>query len=385
MPSLSRLIRWLLITVLLAGGGYALWLRLRPQPVQVVVQAVEQGLVERLVANTRAGTIKACRQADLSPGVGGQISRLPVKKGDHVPADALLVEIWNNNLSAQIELTKSEGQAAAARAAALKQQVEKARRDAGRLKKLHVKAMNSDQDLDTAETQLAIHQAQYSAALADETTSRDRLQVLASEVERTRLLAPFAGVIAEVNGELNEYVTPSPPGIPTPPVVILLDNSCFYVSAPIDEVDAEAIKIDMPTRISLDAFGERSFEGRVRQIDNYVLDREKQARTVQVEVAFTTPADTENFLAGYSADVEIVIERHPNVLRIPSQAVLDGQRVFVFDPVERRLHERKIQTGLANWEVTEVNSGLKLGERVVLSTDQPGVKDMAVAASGTAP
>ena len=385
MPSFFRLLRWCLITALLAGTGYAVWSRLRPQPVQVVVQAVEQGLVERLVANTRAGTIKACRQADLSPGVGGQISRLPVKKGDHVPADALLVEIWNNNLNAQIELSKSEVLAAAARATALKQQVEKARRDAERLRKLHDKAMNSAQELDTAQTQLTVYQAQHAAALADERASRDRLQVLAAEFERTRLLAPFAGVIAELNGELNEYVTPSPPGIPTPPVVILLDTSCFYVSAPIDEVDAEAIKIGMPTRVSLDAFADKTFAGRVRQIDSYVLDREKQARTVQVEVEFTSPTETVNFLAGYSADVEIVIDSHPKVLRIPSQAVLDGQRVFVFDPLDRRLHERKIQTGLANWEVTEVKSGLNLGEQVVLSTDQPGVKDMAAATLGAAP
>jgi HlyD family secretion protein len=382
MIPFARIFRWLLVIALLTGLGLAVWSRMRPQPVRVVVHTVEFGMVERLVANTRAGTVKACRQADLSPGVGGQITRLPAKKGDRVSAGALLVEIWNDNLSAQIELTKSEGRAAAARATALRRQMEKADRDAERLKKLHGKAMSSDQDLDTALTQLAIYQSEHAAALADENTSSDRLLVLASEFERTRLLAPFAGVIAEVNGELNEYVTPSPPGIPTPPVVILLDTSCFYVSAPIDEVDAEAIKVDMPTRVSLDAFGTRSFGGRVRQIDPYVLDREKQARTVQVEVTFNTPAETENFLAGYSADVEIVIDSRANVLRIPSQAILDGKRVFVFDPIDRRLHERKISTGLANWEVTEVVSGLKAGEQVVVSTDLPGIKDMAAAISG---
>lgn len=382
---MARIIRWSLFLVILVGLGFAGWLRLRPPPVRVVVHTVAQGKVERLVANTRAGTVKACRQADLAPGVGGQITRLPIKKGDRVAEGALLVEIWNNNLLAQIELSKSEGRAAAARAAAIKLQVEKARRDTERLQKLHLKAMNSDQDLDNAQTQLAIRQAEYTAALADEHTSRDRLQVLSSELERTRLLAPFAGVVAEVNGELNEYVTPSPPGIPTPPVVVLLDTSCFYISAPIDEVDAEAIKVGMPTRISLDAFGTRSFAGRVRQIDPYVLDREKQARTVQVEVDFATPAEAGNFLAGYSADVEIVIDSRVNVLRIPSQAILNGQRVFVFDPHDRRLHERKIGLGLANWEVTEVVSGLALGEEVVMTTDQPGVKDLAAALSETKP
>lgn len=383
--SLARIIRWLLFVALCLGAGFAVWWRLRPQPVQVAVATVEQGLVERLVANTRAGTVKACRQADLSPGVGGQINRLPIKKGDRVEEGALLVEIWNKDLTAQVTLTESEGRAAAARAAALKQQAAKAERDVARLKQLHAKAMTSDEDLDKAQTQTAISQAQYAAALADERASHDRLQVLAAQLERNELIAPFAGIVAEVNGELSEYVTPSPPGIPTPPVVILLDTSCFYVSAPIDEVDAEAIKVGMAARISLDAFGERSFAGQVRQIDPYVLDREKQARTVQVEVGFDTPTETGGFLAGYSADVEVVIDRRPNVLRIPSQALLDGQRVFVFDPQGGRLQERKIGAGLANWSVTEVVSGLALGEQVVLSTDRPGIKDGAAAVVGAGP
>lgn len=383
--TLTRIMRWLVVISLCLGAGWALWWRMRPQPVRVVVGPVEVGLVERRVANTRAGTVKACRQADLSPGIGGQIAQLPIKKGDRVAEGALLLELWNKDLAAQAELARSEGLAAAARAEAIQQQLTKAKRDAERQRKLHVKALNSEEDLDNALTQLAIRQAEYHAALAEQRTSANRLQVLAAEMERSRLVAPFAGVIAEVNGELNEYVTPSPPGIAMPPVLILLDTTCYYVSAPIDEVDAEAIRVGMTARVSLDAFAARSLSGVVRQIDPYVLDREKQARTVQVEVSFTNPADTEHFLAGYSADVEILISSQDKVLRIPSQALLDGQRVFVFDPQDRRLRERKISTGLANWEVTEVVSGLAQGDLVVLSTDRPGVKDGAAAVSGEGP
>lgn len=382
---MGRIFRWLLFLLLLLALALGVWWRLRPQPLKVTVQAVEQGAVERLVANTRAGTVKACRQANLSPSVGGQIVRLPAKKGERVAAGALLLELWNDNILAQIELGKSEGQAAAARAAALGRQVEKAGRDAERLRKLRERAISSEQDLDAALSQLATREAEYAATLADEKSSRERLRVLAAELERTRLLAPFPGVIAEVNGELNEYVTPSPPGIPTPPALILLDTSCFYVNAPIDEVDAEAIQIGMATRITLDAFRERNFAGRVRRIDPYVVDREKQARTVQVEVEFTEPAESKSFLSGYSADVEIVIARRSNVLRIPSQALMAGQRVFVLDPQAGRLRERKIGTGLANWEVTEVTGGLEAGELVLLSTDLPGVREGAAAVRGGQP
>lgn len=372
----GRIVGWLFVIALATGVGWVVWQRMEPKPVRVIVTRVERGKVQRLVANTRAGTVKACRQADLSPGVGGQIAILPVKKGDQVKTGDLLVEVWNKDLAAQVTLTTSEGASAAARTRALLRQSELSQREAGRMKQLRATSAISVETLDQADTRAAIDQAQYRAALADEQVNRDRLNLLAAELERTRLLAPFAGIVAEVNGELNEYVTPSPPGIPTPPTVILLDTSCFYVSAPIDEVDAASITVGMAATITLDAFADRRFPGQVRRIDPYVLDREKQARTVEVEVSFSTPTDTARLLSGYSADVEIVIDSRDTVLFIPTQAMLDGgRRVFVLDEKSGRLHEREIAAGLGNWQVTEVISGLSENEQVVLTTDRPGVKD----------
>jgi HlyD family secretion protein len=181
--------------------------------------------------------------------------------------------------------------------------------------------------------------------------------------------------VAKINGELNEYVTPSPPGIPTPPPIELLDTSCFYVTAPIDEVDAPEVKINMDARVIMDAFGELNFSGRVRRIDPYVLDLEKQARTVDVEVEFVNPGETKDFLAGYSADVEIIIEVQQDTLRIPTQALLDGNRVFVFRERDGRLQEKDIKSGLSNWDNTQVIEGLQQDELVVISTDKPGLED----------
>lgn len=375
----ARIVGWFLAIALVFGVGWVVWQRVEPKPIRVLVAKVERARVQRLVANTRAGTVKACRQADLSPGVGGQIATLPVKKGDHVKAGDLLVEVWNKDLSAQVTLVTSEGAAAKARAGALRRQADLSRREANRMVQLRASGAVSIETLDQANTRADIDLAQYNAALADQQVSRDRLALLDAELERTRLLAPFAGIVAEVNGELSEYVTPSPPGIPTPPTVILLDTSCFYVSAPIDEVDAAAITVGMPATITLDAFAARRFSGLVRRIDPYVLDREKQARTVEVEVSFVAPSDTVALLSGYSADVEIVIDSRDNVLSVPTQAVLDGgRRVFVLDESSGRLRDQAITTGIGNWQVTEVVSGLSEGEQVVLSTDRPGVKDNAL-------
>jgi HlyD family secretion protein len=189
------------------------------------------------------------------------------------------------------------------------------------------------------------------------------------------LLAPFDGVIAKIEGELNEFVTPSPIGIQTPPAVDLIENDCYYVSAPIDEVDAAEVKVGMDTRISLDAFREKKFAGKVRRISPYVLDVEKQARTIDIETAFVDKDDFQDLLAGYSADVEIILATRADTLHIPTEAILDGRKVFVYEAGAKMVHQQEIKTGLANWAFTEILSGLKENQLVVVNVDKPGLQD----------
>ena len=79
--------------------------------------------------------------------------------------------------------------------------------------------------------------------------------------QRTVLVAPFDGTVAKIVGEVGEYSTPSPPGVATPPAIDLIDESCLYVKAPMDEVDAPKIKVGQPVRITLDALPEASLPG----------------------------------------------------------------------------------------------------------------------------
>jgi HlyD family secretion protein len=152
-----------------------------------------------------------------------------------------------------------------------------------------------------------------------------------------------------------------------------MDISCVYASAPIDEVDAPGIAIGMPVRIALDAFPERRFDGRVRRIAPYVLDREKQARTVDVEVDFDVPAECDCLLPGYSADIEIILQARPEVLRIPTEAILEGNKVYLLT-ADNLLASRSITAGLTNWSWTEVTEGLRQGDRIVTSVDREGVE-----------
>ncbi|MDP3695581.1 MAG: efflux RND transporter periplasmic adaptor subunit, partial [Desulfocapsaceae bacterium] len=336
---------------------------------------VERGAVEKVVANTRSGTLKACRQAHLSPAIGGQLNILAVKKGDKVEQGQLLLELWNKDLLAEKELAASEAKTAQAQAESARVQAENSNREAKRLQHLMQIAAISEETLDKAKSLAKTQEFTYQAALAAAETSEAKQNVLSAQLERTRLVAPFAGIIAEIHGELNEYVTPSPPGIATLPAIELLDTSCFYVTAPIDEVDAAKVKVDARARITMDAFADQRFAARVRRIAPYVLDLEKQARTVEVEVEFTDLKEGQNLLAGYSADVEIILETRSDTLRIPTQALLPGNKLYVYQPKTGRLEERTIRPGLSNWDKTEILEGLQPGEQVVLSIDQPGLKD----------
>ena len=377
--SMRRIFKILVTFGLAAALAFAWWHYTRPKPVEVRVKAAELGLVEETVANTRAGTVKACRRSRLSPSVGGQIAALNVREGDRVKAGAVLLELWNQDLAAQVTLAEREAVAADARARSACLNADNAQREADRQLKLRDRGMASEETVDRAITTAKANHADCEAAKAQARVQEAQVGVSRANLAKTRLQAPFAGIVARVSGELNEYVTPSPPGIPTPPAVDLIDDACFYISAPIDEVDAPRIRMDDTARVSLDAFRDRRFSGKVRRIAPFVLDIEKQARTVEVEVELSEVPENNGLLAGYSADVEVIVDRREDTLRIPTEAVQEENRVLLLDPDTGLLAERRIEPGLHNWDFTEVRSGLKPGDRVVLSLDREGVKDGAAA------
>ncbi len=365
--------RLLVLALLAAGGAAAMYHATRPAPVAVTVAIVEPGTVQSTVANTRAGTVMACRRSRLAPAAGGQIAHLPVREGSRVKAGDLLLAIWNEDLEAKVRLAGSEAEAAEARAEEACALAEVARREAERQARLVQRRAVSEEAVDRAATEALAKEAACRASHAAARVSRDKVRVAEAERDRTLLRAPFDGVVAEVNGELGEFITPSPPGIPTLPAIDLIDDRCLYVSAPIDEVDAPGIRVGMPVVVTLDAFAGRRWDGRVRRIAPYVLDREKQSRTVEVEVDLGGKEGQEGLLAGFSADVEIVRETRDGALRVPTEALLEGSKVLRLGEAGV-LESRAVQAGLSNWEYTEVLTGLAPGDRVVTSVGREGVQ-----------
>jgi HlyD family secretion protein len=363
--------RLLIIIAIAVALALIVWRVTRADPLPVVVGQVDRGRVERSVANTRAGTVNACRRAKLAPPSGGQIAALPVREGDRVAAGQVLLELWNEDTAAQARVAQEQARSAVLRAEETCVRAETAEREANRARKLHRDGLLPDEQLDRAVSTATTLRAACDGARADVQQSNARVAAARATLTRTVLRAPFAGIVAKITGEVGEFTTPSPPGIPTPPAVDLIDDTCLYVTAPIDEVDVARIRVGQPAYVTIDAIAGRRFPGRVRRVAPYVVDVEKQARTVDVEVEFTNAQDVKTLLVGYSADAEIILEAHENVLRLPTQALLEGNRVLVLE--DGTLRERRVETGLSNWQLTEVLGGLREGEKVVLSVERKGV------------
>ncbi len=367
---LLKYLPYLAVLLLLA---VAAWYFARPAPLLVQLAKAERGMVEATASNTRAGTVKACRRAKLAPPAGGQIAHLLVKKGQRVKANQVLLELWNDDLAAQERLAREQLSTAQTQEQQACVQADLAEKEANRARQLKEKGFISTEAADQRISSAKVSRAGCEVARSQVDQSRSRIAVAKASLERMVLRAPFDGVVADISGELGEYATPSPPGILTLPAIDLIDDRCMFVSAPIDEADAANIKVGQVARITLDAIKGKSFAGKVKRIAPYVLELEKQARTVEVEVEFVEPPNDENLLVGYSADVEIVHNSRANVLRIPTQTLLEGKRVLYYR-ADGVLEERTVTSGLANWEQTEITAGLNEGDQVVMSLDRAGVK-----------
>jgi HlyD family secretion protein len=312
-------------------------------------------------------------RTSLSATMGGRIEVLAVKEGDHVKKGQLLLKLWNDDQQAQSALAMTQVETARKHAAEACTIASNFEREAERQTALFKQGFVSGSRDEQARADAQSHRAGCDAAKADVTQALSRVNAARVEQSRTVLYAPFAGTVAKIVGEVGEYSTPSPPGVPTPPAIDLIDDTCLYVRAPMDEVDAPKISAGQSVRVSFDALPKQSFPGKVKRVAPYVSAVEKQARTVDIDVTLDDSKAPPHLLVGYSADVEVVLSVRDKVLRVPTSALQEGARVLVAAP-DGTLQERKVKTGLANWEFTEVLDGLALGDRVVTSLEREGVK-----------
>jgi HlyD family secretion protein len=348
---------------------------LRTAPVPVTVFRVANGRVEESVTNSKAGTVKSRRRATLSPEVGGRVADLPARKGGRVKRGDILLRVADDDYRAQVLVQESAlGTARSARTEACRQ-AELAQRDLARHRRLASEDIVSPELLDQLQSRRDVAAASCETAASRIRQAEAGLAAARVNLEKTVLRAPFDGIVADVTTELGEWITPSPPGLPIPPVIVLYDDAATYVSAPMDEVDVARVRLGQPVRVTLDAYSGRPFSGRVTRVAPYVLDVQEQNRTFEIEAELADAGFARTLLPGISADVEVILNARDDVPRIPSYALLEGNRVLVVR--DGTLASQPVKTGLKNWQFAEITEGLAAGEAIAVSLDRAEVREGA--------
>jgi len=370
-PSRKWFVRILVLAVLVALGVVLKVYVLRPKPVAVQVVEVARGPVESTVTNSRAGTVRARRRAQLSPEVSGRVIGLPHREGDEVKEGELIVSLDRSVQDAQLERARRALETAQATHAETCLVAERAERELERNRGLLEEKIISADVLDQLESErdrARLACATAEARVAEATSEVDLAQV---QITLYELDAPFDGILAEQSVEVGEFLTPSPPGVPIPSRIDLIDPTSIYISAPMDEVDSAVIEVGQEVRVTIDPYPGREFPGHVVRRAPFVLDIEEQNRTMKIEVELDDAEFASHLLPGTSADVEVILKVAKDVLRIPTSTLLEGGRVLVLEGGV--LVERKLEVGLKNWNWTEVRGGLVAGEQVVTSLGSTAV------------
>ena len=379
---------------IILAGFYFLF---RVKPVDVTVFRVKKGEVESTVTATTTGTVQARALSKISSQYTGRIKRILKRDGERVKKGETLLEIENNDANAQLRLaeanlrgTKTElSQLLLSRDMVVSQasstlnqtraKLDNAAANLDRANSLYTKGMISKQEMDSAKSTFDVAQADYESARANELqgkmkdeeikTARARVEQMESNLQlagvqlgRTYITAPYSGIITELFVEEGELLSLSTP------VLEMADESTMEVDAVIDEVDVGKLRIGQDVKLTFDAFKEKQSLGKILEISPYITTTKEQNRTVNIKVGITTGQD--GILVGMSTDVEVITGRAKDVLYLPTNAIIekaDGQFVFVAEKGVAR--EKRIKTGLSNWDTSEVIEGLREGDEVITSLE----------------
>jgi HlyD family secretion protein len=348
--------------------GVVVYLAWPERVIEVRTIVVTNGTVEDIVSSLQAGMVKSKRQVQIRAVVVGRVEEIKITKGDRVKKDQLLLELENSTLRARVRLARANLSAGEStlRAAVLRRDV--AKRALERTSKLAAKGAVSRQALDRVQAEFDVGQETVATAQANLAQLKAAVDLAGASLEETRIRASFDGLVTDVHVETGESL------VMGAPVVDLVDDSGITVEAAVDEADAGRIKMGMPVRVTCDAYPDEPFPGSLMWVSQVVERDLRQNRHLKVEVGLDGAGP--KLKVGMSADIEIVVQKREDVLFVPTNVVMrrgDIQQVYVLTAGRARL--RTIQTGLSNWERTEITGGLRRGESVVVSLEAKGLKD----------
>ena len=222
---------------------------------------------------------------------------------------------------------------------------------------------------DSAKAQIGVDTAKLKQAHAQVLQSQASLKQLEEQLSYTTIVAPMDGVILSRDVEIGDAVSSILVLGSTATLVMTEgDINQVYVQGKVDEADIAHVYMDQPARIKVESFRDRTFNGKVTKIAPLGVEKDN-VTTFEVRVSIDNPGG--ELKANMTANAEILLDEHKGVLTVPENAVMyDNQKNASVQVPDRKQKDgvRKVSVtvGLSNGSVTEIVSGLKEGQQVVL-------------------
>ena len=405
---------WIIaVVVLAAAGAGAAWYFKRRQDSSAVSVSVEKAIIKTITQIVSAtGKVQPEVEVKIAPEVSGEVVKLGFREGAVVKKGDLLLAIKPDNYQAQVEQQEASLSSAKAVALQCRASLLKAQDDLRRNSDLFAKKLLSESDIATAQTGLEVAQANLENAQAQIRRAEGSLTQARDSLAKTLIYSPIDGKVSSLSTEVGERVagTGSYGGAEAMRVA---DLENMEVRVYINENDIVNVKVGDRAKVAIDAFPDRKFEGRVKEIGSAarvtglntqdevtnflvkirIVDKDAplrpgmsanadvETRSVQSVVAVPIQSVTVRSREGTRTVEEVAADRDKKTKENKGEgaavAVSDKQQkqgeksdreslqrvVFVFG--EDKVRMLKVETGLQDTTHIEIKSGVKEGEEVV--------------------
>jgi len=354
---------------------------------------VEKGdLAKSVVATGKVGPIT---KVEVKSKASGIVKKLLVQPSDKVKNGQLLAQLDKEEIQAQVDQSRAASQAADASLKAAEADWERAKVDAEGpdvplLKRAYERAVGmakagvvSESALEDAQknyemalnkqnvakAQLIVLKAKIAQSQAQVAQDRANLKQLEEQLSYTDIESPIDGVVLSRDVEMGDAVSSILVlGSSATLVMTLGDTSQVYVKGKVDESDIGKVYLGQPARIKVESFKDKTFNGVVTRISPMGVEKDN-VTTFEVRVSINNPGG--ELKAEMTANAEIILEEHKNVLQIPEGSIIyDKDKKASVEVPDHKGKDGKrklaVNIGISNGAKTELLSGLKEGDQVVL-------------------
>ena len=338
------------------------------------------GKVERMDLTSKVsanGRIDAQRKVDLSANVMGQIVNLAVREGDIVKKGDFLLQIDQRQLAASAQGVEASIRAQMSDRDAARANLAEAQRSFDRASKNYAEKIIPLAELDRARAALDSARANVNAIEQRIDQARANLTAARDTLSKTTMVAPMAGIVTALPVEEGEVAVIGTMNNPGSLLLTIADMSVVEAVMEVDETDIPAVKLGQAATVTIDAYPNRTFKGRVTEVGSSPITRAGSgtgAEAINFEVKIQLEQPPEGVRPGFSASADIITGTRSKAVAIPIQALVvrekpnvkpaqDEEGVYVHK--DGKVTFVPVTTGLTGDTNIEITKGLTEGQQIV--------------------